>query len=121
MPANAFFHEFPVIWMLPGARNKSDSGFSETTYQNLDSLPEDVPRVFLSHMPTRYFEYALSPNTKIIYLLREPHAVWRSMMKFNERFYGVLNDLLDSMNDTKRRVNDSINAATFTWDFNRGR
>eukprot|EP00750_Incisomonas_marina_P004155 INCI13444.3.p1 GENE.INCI13444.3~~INCI13444.3.p1 ORF type:complete len:423 (-),score=48.49 INCI13444.3:1008-2276(-) len=84
VPPMQRFHGFPIYWLLPGT-SSDNSVVPDAVYEAVEAVPEGVPRIFLSHMPAEFFEYEPTPSTKIFYLMREPHAVWASVVKFMSR------------------------------------
>ncbi len=117
VPADVFFHDFPILWLLPSV---SKDQIADSTMALIDAVDPSVPRIFLSHMPVEHFEFELASRTRLIYILREPHAVWRSVMKYQTRLVAAVNDILRSRNLTSHLLNETMHPATFTWDFNRG-
>ena len=116
--AVAFFHDFPIIWLLPEAHTGETAGFANNVFQSIDEIPTNVTRIFLSHMPTIHFEFDPTPYTKIIYLMREPHSVWRSMLQFKGRLRKVLNQhYADNGVDPSEFLNETIDPTEFVHDF----
>lgn len=69
---------------MPGT-SSDNTVIPDAVYEAVEAVPEGVPRIFLSHMPAEFFEYEPTPATKIFYLIREPHAVWASVVKYMSR------------------------------------
>ena len=69
------FHGFPLYWLLPSS-HLANAVVPASVFDAVEAVPAGTPRIFLSHMPVEYFEYDPAPGTTILYLLREPHAVW---------------------------------------------
>jgi len=92
-PAKYFFHNLPVFWLIPEAVKSGElskvayeaKDIPDEVFDSINSVPKGQTRIFLSHMPEHLFEYAPTPKTKIVYLIREPHAVWYSMAKWISR------------------------------------
>ena len=99
-PHSYFFHNLPVFWLLPsvpesGNPNKvhtlaSKETIPDTVFDDVNNISDTAPRIFLSHQPPEYFEYAPTPRTRIVYLVRDPHAVWHSLLKFTDRIVDLL-------------------------------
>lgn len=90
-------------------------------YESVNNITATFPRVFLSHMPPSHFEYIPTTKTKIIYQIREPHAVWYSMLKFAQRLRKLVNDKINQLDlDVKIQINETIDPSMFTWDFTKG-
>ncbi len=121
VPANAFFHEFPIIWLLPEGKADHSGGFDDSIFEMINAVPPDVPRVFLSHMPTVHFEFEPTQHTRIMYLLREPHAQWRSMYTFTKRLRGVLNEhFRNTATSQDQFYNETVDPSESVWDFMEG-
>ena len=77
---------------------------SADVYDALEQIPADVPRVFLSQMPYSHFEYAPTRQTRLLYLLRDPHEVWFEHRQFL-REYNVLRQTVFEDNYPVEAVN----------------
>ena len=101
LPSGNMFHNFPIFWLLPDAWAGVDpeTGFAipaadfvpDYVYDRINALPTDTRRIFLSHQSPEFFEFTPTPKTTILYMMREPHSVWYSMLKFNRRLVGQVN------------------------------
>lgn len=96
-----FFHNLPVFWMLPPGIDKASGGeapeIPDAVYDDINSMPAHVPRIFLSHMPRDLFEFRVTPFTKVLYLIREPHGVWHSVAKWLERLFQLVYEAKNSI------------------------
>ena len=70
-----YFHGMRVFWLLPDAWNGVDENgagipntedIPDAVYDAINGLPESTPRIFLSHMPTEFFEYSPTSKTTIL-------------------------------------------------------
>ena len=128
IPAPYVFHDVAVFWLLPESWLDSRSEnykavknygqIPDAVFDKVNSIPEHIPRIFLSHMPAGFFEYAPTPKTRIIYLMREPHAVWHSVYKWNARLVSAVSDVLEE--EGVKNTIKVISPEQFTKEFVRG-
>lgn len=121
------FHRFPIFWTLPGTAEDDAGGVSDWNFEAIESVPENMPRIFLSHMPTKYFEYEPSLGTRILYLMREPHAVLQSTINMMSRRVALGERYLEGATasdlekvDTTQQVFTKMDLAEIADDFMRG-
>ena len=106
-----FFHNFPVFWMLPPGIDKASGGeapeIPDAVFDEINRMPMNTPRIFLSHMPIDLFEFRLAPLTKVFYLIREPHGVWHSLAKWLERLFQLVYESKNSIHPGKELMTPS--------------
>lgn len=128
IPGAYVFHDVAVFWLLPeswlDSRHenykpiKNYGQIPDEVFDKVNSVPAHIPRIFLSHMPAEFFEYTPTPKTRIIYLMREPHAVWHSVYKWSSRLASSVAEVLDEKG-IKNPVH-VLSPEKFTNEFVRG-
>lgn len=76
------FHGFPVFTLLPDNRAIPVPSHA---FRFVASVPKHIPRIFLSHELVEDFEFELTPKTKVVYIMREPKAVYASFLRLYNR------------------------------------
>ncbi len=87
VPDIYYFHGTPVFWLLAeawdgvdekGVGVPSTADIPDSVYDAINALPETTPRIFLSHMPTEFFEYSPTSKTTILCVKGLVSALFRA-------------------------------------------
>ncbi len=70
----------------------SNEAIPDSVFDDINNIAPTTSRIFLSHQSPEYFEYAPTPKTRIVYLIRDPHAVWHSLLRFTNRVVDLVRE-----------------------------